>query len=544
MQILGSNSIENRINFNRESKRSRFQIKLSRDYKLLSHRLESGYVTAFDNSDIDIGDNPYTNKSAFYGYGLDIHPIDSLTVFSEAKYFYRREQDRFAIDKTNYSRGYSYRYGGRMGFELADARIGVNGDYEEKSLDREQNHNQYLAANAVYYGYSYDFYSNLSYRKRREELYILQADSIGITNYTRYDRLAQEQINSMASVRIYPSNELLLIIDEQYHQHKNRRSIDLVNDNADFKNRFALQMQYAIQSNVNINTQIRNDFSIKDYSYTKASNITDIKALDNKVSWEYSPGDSLITAYLIEMKRSKFPNDDNIRDKDTRKQVSRLGWTMYFRSRMRMNSWLIWNNEDEVSINALYSANNKKINSLSLLPEWSILLGDKILVKQAYTIRADYTGYIYSSEQYRDNLYRQLGVRYSILFDDYPYIARSGDPIWLRLPYRKPSGNAFSTELSFQFEQNEFGYQVDDYYLISTKNRKFISQINLKYDIQDLYIFIQPKYSWGTWKEYSLLLGMAGQFNNTSVVEFSFNPIGTTLSELDYRFSFNLKLQF
>ncbi len=109
-------------------------------------------------------------------------------------------------------------------------------------------------------------------------------------------------------------------------------------------------------------------------------------------------------------------------------------------------------------------------------------------------------------------------------------------------------GNAFSSEISFDFEQNEYGDRQVSYYAISTRNRKLGCGLNLKHDIGNLYYSIQPKYSWGTlynedWKEYALLLGAAWQMNRASLFEFSVNPRGEYLSHLDWRFNLNINIQ-
>ncbi len=540
MNIIGLNSIENRLNFNRESKRNRFQIQLSREFRYLSHKLESGYISLYDNSDISPSENPYTNKTGFYSYGFDFHPVDSLAVWTEARYLFRKEQDRFQATQINDTEGYSYSYGARYGASFKDMHLSLNAMHEERSIDREQF--QHSQGNVFFTRYA-DFYNlraNASYRKRFDELFILESKR----GYVKYDNLASAQFGGGAEISIYPTRDFYINISEQYYQQKNRRSKDVINDNADFNNQTAVALRYGLSQSVGLDSNIRHEYSIKDYSYTKSSNSTDTKAIDNRITWEYASGDSLITGYQIEMRRTKFPDEEFRRDKDIRKQTSRLGWTHYYGSRLRLNSWLVWNLEDEVSVNALHSANNKRINTIRLAPECKILLGDRILFSQNYVIRADYTGYIYASEQYRDNLYRHLSYKYSLLFDNYPYIARSQDPVWLRLPYRKPTGNALSTELSFAFEQNDFGYKIEDYYSISSKNRKYTGQFNIKYDIEDIYIFIQPRYSWGTWTEYSSIFGLAGHFNRESTFEFTLNPTGDELDNLDWRLSLNLNLQF
>ena len=210
---------------------------------------------------------------------------------------------------------------------------------------------------------------------------------------------------------------------------------------------------------------------------------------------------------------------------------------------MKLINWLTLTARDDVYPNALLSSNNNRINGISWHPECNILLGDRLVFMQAYNIRTDYTNYMYSIEQ-PDNLYRQLLYQYRLLFDSYPFVARSGDSRWLALPYRKSNGNIVKMEISYQYEQNEYGDKSGEYYNISTKIKRHVADIVFKYEIQNFYYTLQPKYSWGTWKEYAMLLGVAWQFNRESIIEMSINPFGESPKELDWQMTFNVNMRF
>ncbi len=80
--------------------------------------------------------------------------------------------------------------------------------------------------------------------------------------------------------------------------------------------------------------------------------------------------------------------------------------------------------------------------------------------------------------------------------------------------------------------------------MINFKNTRYTAGITLKHDIDDLYYIIQPKYSWGTWREYNLLLGLAWKFTDSSLLELSLNPVGDSLENLDWRSSISLGAHF
>ncbi len=98
--------------------------------------------------------------------------------------------------------------------------------------------------------------------------------------------------------------------------------------------------------------------------------------------------------------------------------------------------------------------------------------------------------------------------------------------------------------MNYAFEENQYADEVTDYYSLHTKNRRYTAAISLRHDIKTLHWTLTPKYTWGTWQEYSLLFGIAWQFNNASLVELSISPYGETTEVLDWRSSLNLNLRF
>jgi len=542
--ISGSNSIESRYSFSRESRKSRFDLTLAKDQWFFTHLIQSGIISLYDDSSFDDGAGTYTNKIGFGAYGLTFHPLDSLNIYAKSYLYSKNEKARYDSLDGIQSRGYSYLYGASYSLPMTSFSLNLGIDHETKDLDRDRYWQNALLMNLLSYGSLGSMQVNLGYRRRKDDLFRINFVSAGSGFYERYDRMSNEQINAHIDLFLNPRDNLQISISDYFNQQKNRRDIDVINDNADFSNRASITTNADVVKSVHYENQIKYDYTIKDYSYTQNSSYNHNYSLGNRIIWQYAQSDSIMLGYYIEMKRSMYPDETIRRDKDNRKEIGRIGWTKYYHQRIKLSTWLLHSIENEISINSANSSNNKEIRVYSLTPDMSIVLGDKLLFRQSYSIRADYTGYMYALEQYRDNLYRQVSFRYSILYDDYPLIARSNDPLWLNLPYRNPTGRALSTELAFSQELNQFGYKVGDYYEVGITNRKNSLSWNLKYDIDDVYIFIQPRYSWGTWTEYSGIIGISGELNSGSVFEITLNPIGDQLKQLDWRFSFNLNLVF
>jgi hypothetical protein len=267
------------------------------------------------------------------------------------------------------------------------------------------------------------------------------------------------------------------------------------------------------------------------------------RLLGATAAWQYGEQDSLITSLGINLQRTYFPRQDNRWDNDLRTSNLRLGWKHYYKEFIHLENWFVYSLREDVYLDSLLSANNHSLESFSFMPEIDILLGDRVAFRQGYQIRADYTDYYYQTQRI-NKLYRQVGYHYNLIFDSYPYVARSGDEKWLELPYRRNRGSAFLIDLGYAYEENQYADQEGNFYNISTKNRKYQASLNLKHDIGDFYYSLSPQYSWGTWIEYSLVAGASWNFNHGSYLEVTLSPVSEDLQQINWRSSVNLSLRF
>lgn len=508
----------------------------------LSHGLLLDYDSYFDSSDLD--PTAYINKNGNLGYELQWTPIDSLFVRLQAHGLIRNEQDRYLLGNYLKSDGFqllsdaSYRYDG----ELLSA--GVSGNLDKKLMDWEA----YESASAsammrwlfpkVYWDNSF----NISHRE--EDIYnLFSSGAKRNTNYQKLDTQNRNIMNVQSQVDYAPHEHVNLSLSEYYSERRTRLKNNIVRNNGEFYNDLNLKLDYYIHPRLTLSSAAAHQLAIKDFSYAENTRHVENRSLGASAAWQYSEQDSLITSLGINLQRTYFPRQDNRWDNDLRTRNLRLGWKHYFKEYVRLGNWFTYTLREDVYLDSLLSANNHSLESFSFLPEIDILFGDRVAFRQGYQIRADYTDYYYETQRI-NKLYRQVGYHYNLIFDSYPYIARSGDERWLQLPYGRNRGSAFLIDLGYAYEENQYADQAGAYYNINTKNRKYQASLNLKHDIGDFYYSLSPMYSWGTWKEYSLVAGANWNFNQGSYLEVTLSPVSEDLQEINWRSSVNLSLRF
>ncbi|MBM4403797.1 MAG: hypothetical protein FJ042_05385 [Candidatus Cloacimonetes bacterium] len=534
---------DRRLSYNQDSRRFGIDLGFDQRFGKLEHHILSGYDYVYDSSDLEINLRPYINKTGYYGYGLSYTPLDSLVINTQGRYYFRNEQDRFNKDASFHSDGFYYRLGGRASAQIRSLYASANTNLECKKLEWESHTSKAISSSIVNFSETYQFRTDYSFNQRDDELYVLSPDSIR-SQYNYTDTLKRSSHGVNADLIIPVADWMEITLSEQYSQHKVRLANNYFKNNADFMNRSSINAVIYPGGSVRLDGIIRYDLAIKDFSYEVNSRHMENRYVGSFGSWEYAPGDSLRWGYEIDLQRITYPDQENEWDNDLLSQSYRVGIIKYLHKRIRFRNWLVINTKDDIYIDALLSSNNHRMRSVSLIPELGILLGDRLYLSNDYVIRADYTSYDFKAENRSGTLYRQLAGNYSMVFDTFPFIARSSDLVWMYLPYRSGEGKALRLEARFEYQQNEYGNKIEDYYLITNRNTRFTAAINLKHDIHNLYYIIHPKYTWGTWKEYNLLVGCAWQIDHDSIIELSLNPYGDNIKHLTWQISTVINLRF
>lgn len=547
IQVIGRTAEDKRIDFNQISRNSFLIVSMYNYDKILTHNIQTGYEYLTDYSSLESELNPYLNRTGFLGYGLTYNPLDSLRLETSARAYYRQEQDRYRSNHELISSGFLERFNTSYALGNENIFLHMSGNMELKKLDWEE-YKLFSASVSSQIDYSaIMLQSFVNASSRTEDLYVLQSPDSLFDNsyYNKYDKQLKKNLNTGFNASIPMGEFLSCEIMESYYLSDYRHEQNKARNTGDYNNLAQVNLSYILTDNIVINSNNTQSYYIKDLSFVKNTRIIDTRTANSNLVWEYNPYDSLLVDYTIELRRTQFPDSEHKLDNDYLTSTYKLGWIMYWKDRLRLANRLLYWQRDEVFINALLSANNSTVKGLQWQPECDILLGDSFLIHQDYQIRADYDDYTYNVfSEIKDTFYRQVSASYNVVYDSTPLAAKLALPKWSLLPYRSRNINAFRADLGFSWERNETGAKTGNEYLINgIDERQSIScLLQGQYGIS---IFqVQPKYSWGTWKEYSLMLSSAWQLNKDSLAEIRLNPIGSDLDDLDWRVYCSLNLLF
>lgn len=543
LQITGRSSLEDRLSFNQGSKQALLNLGLNISQKNFQHSFSSDYQSVYDASDLE--PSAYVNKTAMLGYQLSYLPLDSLSLSLFSRGVFRREQDRYISGEHLASKGYWLGSNARYAstWNLGSAGIGLVA--ERKKMAWEAFDLAQVSSNFSMYGQELNWDNNFNYSQRNEDIYILNIPGVSTDNsyYSLSDSQSRRLVSASSSLQYNPWQQVQLNLAEEYSQNHTNYSSSEIRNNADYLNQAKLNLNIELHKRLAWENELGHSYAIKDFNYNRNTRHTENRHLASKIAWEYSPADSLIASVSLDLQIIEFPDDLHRWDNDLLTANYRLGWKHYWHERIKLGAWLGYSEREDVYLDSLLSANNKYVRSYSFYPDCQILLGDRLLFRQAYQLRADYSDYMYDTG--KDNsFYRQLGYKYNLIFDTFPYIARSGDNRWLNLPFRNSPDNAFQIDLGYAYEENQYADQNNNHYDLHTKYRRYTSTLSLRQDVRSFFWTLTPKYSWGTWKEYSLVLAWAWEFNNASLIEFTISPYGEDIAQIDWRSTVNLNLRF
>jgi hypothetical protein len=542
--IKAMSSREQRMNFSQQTRHSILETGLSIERGMLLHSIRSGYEYLYDSSQLEEATLPYSNKTGFLGYSLDFSPADSLHLEAGVNGYIRSEEDRYVQGNKLNSDGYLM-YGRLSAGIGSDAlRAGLNANLERKRLDWEYYLSGTLNAYLNHQGDKLLFNNNLNLNQRNDDFYILSSAQAGVdrSQYNLYDKQQRRSLVYSGVLEYRPWDFATLTFQDDFSNRITALEENTVRNNADLTNQASLALNLSPAERLDWETTVNHSYAVKEFNFTQNTRQTENRFISSNLGWEYIDGDTLSVGMSVDLQRTSFPDDGHRWDNDLRNIRLNLGSVHYWRDRLKLSNRLLWHVTDDVYVSGVLSGNNKRITSYVYNPACAVLIGDRMLFNQDYTIRADYTDYVFDTSE--KALYRQLTAEYKLVFDSFPYAARSNDQRWMLLPYRNQGDNAFLLDLTFAYERNEYAENVGSYYMIDFTNTGYTASITLKHDIRDIYYVIRPQYAWGTWKEYSLLVGFAWKFTSASMLEFSLNPVGNELDNLDWKTSVSLSASF
>lgn len=547
MNFTGSSRMENRLNFAQTGKITRLDMLLNRKGKHLSNQISSGFDYLFDSSNLESELKPYKNRTAMLGYSLQYIPLDSLTLDAGIKAYYRDEQDRYADDRRFVSKGLEQQlYGYWQTGDLAKS-LNLHAGWQNKELDREAFNLYSAGINGNYDNATLLCNFSVNAGRRWENIYtLIPPDTINLSHYAYSDRQAKQYVDSSLLFALPYDNRFNFSLSDQYSLRQLSMEQNKTKDNGDFDNLAQIVVNYEVMPQVMLQFNGRHSYYIKALKQSKNSRLMESRVADTRLTWEYSPGDSLLANYTLELRRTAYPDANHLLDNDYLNRIIALSWTFYWKERLKLRNRLLYLIKDEIFIDSWLSANNNTATSLQWQPECALVLGDSFIFRQAYQIRADYDDYYYNSySEIQDNFYRQATASYHLIYDSSPLLSRLIDSRWAYLPFRSRNSEPVRIDISYDIERNETGTKSNqDFYYLADRSIRQSAGLLLQKQYGIGVYQLQPKYTWGDWQEYSLAMSAIFQLNQFSSGEISINPVGETLETLDWKISCSVNLLF
>jgi hypothetical protein len=547
MSFNGKNLEDKRLDFDQISRSNALTISFYRYGNLLSHNIKSGFESLTDHSNLESGLQPYENKTGFLGYWTRLSPLDSLFVETDVKAFYRREQDRYRATHRFFSRGLSERVSSGWYAGNPDYYLQLSGNLENKKMDWEAYH---LASAGFSAGLSgkpviMNCQANVSYRS--EDLYILDnpLTEYDTGRYIKYDSQQKRFLSANMNLLFPFGEQMKCEVSESYSINAIRHQENRARNSGDYNNLTQLNVTYKLTDNIVLSSNNAYNYYIKDLSFINNTRIIDVRNSGLGASWEYLPNDSLLFDYSIELRRTMYPDNAHKLDNDFLNNTYKLGWIMFWKDRIRLANRFLYLVKQEVFINSSLSAYNNSIKGYQFQPECDILLGDCLLLHQDYILRADYDSYTYHEfSSVKDTFYRKVSASYNIVYDSSPLAAKLIQPQWMSFPFRNRKQDATRLEMAFGWEKTETADKDGNVYNINGKNERQTLSLTLQQQLGIAIFLLQPKYSWGNWREYGMLLSTALNLNKDSIAQLNVNPVGPDLNNLDWRIYCSLNLMF
>jgi hypothetical protein len=547
MAFNGKNLEDRRLDFNQISRNNAINVSLFRIGNNISHYFRSGFESLTDHSSLESELQPYENNTAFLGYQTRMTPLDSLYLETDIRAFYRREQDRYRASHRFYSKGLLERVSTGWFTGTPDYFLQLNGSLENKKLNWEAFRNASAGISSALNNDKLSANCEVNAAYRSEDLFILEnplaADDPG--RYVKYDSQQKRYLAANLDLQYPTDGQLKCELLQSYTLNAIRHRDNQARNSGDYNNLSQLNFSYQLSDNTTLHSANGYNYYIKDLSHINNTRIIDVRNSGLGAAWEYVPNDSILFDYTIELRRTLYPDNGHKLDNDFLSTTWKFGWIMFWKERIRFANRFLYTGKQEVFINSSLSAYNNSIRGYQWQPECDVLLGDCLLLHQDYQLRADYDNYKYHEfSSVKDTFYRKVAASYNLVYDNSPLALKLTQPNWITLPFRNRIQDAKRVEMLFSWERTETADKNGNIYNLNGTDTRQIASLTLQQQLGMAIFLLQPKYTWGSWKEYSLLISAALHLNRDSVAQFNVNPIGPDFDNLDWRLYCSVNLMF
>ncbi|MDD3051710.1 MAG: hypothetical protein PHR06_11260 [Candidatus Cloacimonetes bacterium] len=231
---------------------------------------------------------------------------------------------------------------------------------------------------------------------------------------------------------------------------------------------------------------------------------------------------------------------NNLLDRDILFDNYKLSLYTFLNRRTHLITHLIYSTRDNIELSSSTSATNSTITGYHIQPQLEIVLGDRVMIKQLYHIKAEYTDFHYNLDANMNDLFlRHFNAEYRWVYDSSPYIRKNNTYKWLHLSGREKSKNPYSIEVVYSTTHSNTGMLSDGKYKITSETRFHTFWIDFSKSLDSLILRARPKVIWSSKREYNVLIGAEYMFGRENFASFILIPSWKRPDDISWKWNDN-----
>ena len=266
VDILGQSSWENRLSFNRDTRRSNLGTNISYAQNKLHHTLAIDYESYQEASDLDPG--AYVNKNGKLGYQLYYSPIDSLFLRLEGHAIMRNEHDRWSdkaylnSDGLQFSSALGYRY------DEETWNLHLRAHADNKNMDWEKYTDVQTTAGFALYPENLQWNNVFHFYGRKDNIFTLSSmEAREKSNYLWQDKQRRRGFSAESSLIYLPHPDLSINIQERYYERIVAMKESIKRDNKEYVNELRIGMDYDLPADFVLRLNAEHSHAVKDFIF-------------------------------------------------------------------------------------------------------------------------------------------------------------------------------------------------------------------------------------------------------------------------------------
>lgn len=502
--------------------------------RAITNSLYVDYHCAQDDAKPQDGYYSIRKKTQTLGYNVVIPLGNHIFFKNDASYLFRKDKESsdtvLEVDDSGYRNSSSIIF--ERDGPISKNNLNLFGNYMSLDYDWKRE-------------YGLNSVNNISFLKDgsigSENWGINEISLRNYSSFNRFDRkifVLYEMTDRQTRSEYSMDNQLGIVLNTGAEIHINNVNRFLDNSMtastfrifSEWDNRFSLSTKIPIDP---IEVNLKGETGKVDKNYSEGFNSRKIerKSLTVKLSYYITHSDSLVYVNDTGLNQT-FYNDPEVKlDNDQFYQNNSITFYINSFETILFSTIFSLNTRQEIFIDSMMSASNKKKESYNIIPRLTIFLHNNLKLLQEYHLRADYDKFEWK-EKFNDRLYRMFSA-------DYRWEYSSGGFL-----YKKHNEPNFGVFLSYRYLHNNTGDYIDDKYYIYTENKYHKTELGLTISKSGHRFVFNPTVSWHSQTEISQVVELSYRLSELSFLDLVVNPYWYELDNIKWRINCSFSYYF